>query len=164
MAYTVRSKDNALQIGRAADQNESVDNDIYFNSLIGGGAGAMGVWQVWDPAPIVGYSVVPPDAVYRYMVIGKTVFLAMSEWWLGTRNAVTCTYTLPIQAANITHLGWYVTCPLSYNNSAVTCNTMGSIEVGGTVLNTFKDCNQGHWTLGNGSFATAHFQMFYEIA
>lgn len=28
MAYVVRTKDNALDVGRAADQNESVDNDI----------------------------------------------------------------------------------------------------------------------------------------
>lgn len=31
MAYTLRTKDNAGDNGRAADQNESVDNDIFFN-------------------------------------------------------------------------------------------------------------------------------------
>lgn len=34
MAYGVRTKDNAGDMGRAADQNQSVDNDIYFYALI----------------------------------------------------------------------------------------------------------------------------------
>jgi len=34
MAYTVRTKDSALDLGRAADQNESVDNDIFFYAQI----------------------------------------------------------------------------------------------------------------------------------
>jgi len=34
MGYTERDKDNALDVGRAADQNESVDNDIYFYSQV----------------------------------------------------------------------------------------------------------------------------------
>lgn len=32
MAYTLRTKDNAGDLGRAADQNESVDNDIHFEA------------------------------------------------------------------------------------------------------------------------------------
>lgn len=34
MAYTLRTKDAALDLGRAADQNESVDNDIAFYHAI----------------------------------------------------------------------------------------------------------------------------------
>jgi hypothetical protein len=32
MAYTVRTKDNPTELGRATDQNASVDNDAYFFS------------------------------------------------------------------------------------------------------------------------------------
>jgi len=34
MAYTLRSKDSALGLGRSVDQNDSVDNDIFFYSRI----------------------------------------------------------------------------------------------------------------------------------
>lgn len=34
MAYTLRTKDNAGDNGRAADQNESVDNDIAFQAVV----------------------------------------------------------------------------------------------------------------------------------
>jgi hypothetical protein len=34
MAYNARTKDNPLDLGRAVDQNDSVDNDAYFYSRI----------------------------------------------------------------------------------------------------------------------------------
>lgn len=34
MGYTVRTKDDPGDVGRSADQQESVDNDIYFKSLL----------------------------------------------------------------------------------------------------------------------------------
>jgi hypothetical protein len=51
MAYTTRTKDAALDNGRAADQNESVDNDIYFDGYITKLVGMVGPFT---PAPTGG--------------------------------------------------------------------------------------------------------------
>lgn len=156
MAYVLRTKDDPGDIGRAADQNQSVDNDIYFNTL--------GTWQTWDPTPIVGYSVLPTDVVYLYCLIGKLCFLMLEEFTPGTSNSTILTYTLPFAAKATANHYWAGRALISWNNGGPIDTGCGIIiPAAPTLLSCYTALGGTGWAAANGK-ALQTLQMFYEIA
>jgi len=154
MAYTLRTEDHAGELGRAADQNESVNNDIYFNTF--------GQWDDWVPV-IVGYSADPANAIYRYTTIGKTVILAMTEGTAGTSDSVNLNYTLPIAAKTLANHGWGGVIPTAVDNGSAVFNVIWDIDQAGTVVSLWK-YGGAAWTASGGKAGFTHGSIIiYEI-
>lgn len=118
-------------------------------------------WFNWTPA-LTGFSADPTNAVYRFCMIGGTVFLKVRQGTAGTSNATTFTVGLPITASSITNDGQWGT-PGFYVDNGVT-KTGGAVGIS-AVANTIANCytdDLGVWT-GSGSKRIA-FMLAYEAA
>ena len=156
MAYTLRTEDHAGDLGRAADQQASVNNDIWFQT--------WGIWDDWVPV-IVGYSADPANASYRYCLVNKTCYVRMVESTAGTSDDTDLTYSLPVQAALGANDAVIVVSARSIDNgSDVLHLACGVIATGTpTVLTCYKSVAGAAWTAaGNKCFANLPVSFFYE--
>jgi len=156
MAYTLRTEDHAGELGRAADQNESVNNDIYFNTF--------GQWEAWVPV-VTGYSADPSNTIYRYCRIGNLVILSMSEGANGTSDAATTNYSLPVNAKATANYAVTGTVPAIVDNGAGLADGVWYVGADApTVVSVWKNGLSG-WTASGAKRAFVYrVIIMYEAA
>lgn len=79
-------------------------------------------WMNWTPT-VTGYSSVPTNAVYRFSIDGRKVYISVREVTSGISNATSITISLPVTAATITNQLWMY--PAAYENNGVVSTTWG---------------------------------------
>lgn len=113
----------------------------------------------WSPN-LVGFSVAPTAAVYRYTKVGKLCTLAVRQGGVGTSNANTFTISLPFTAATIANMAWSVRTVGTFDNGALIYTGLAYILSAGTVVTLVVDDAGTAWTAANGK--KADFILSYE--
>lgn len=150
----------ALQSG-AVTTNSVADSAITPAKLLAG-TGTGWSWQTWTPT-ITGFSANPAGGVYRYIQIGKTVFLSVGQPANGTSNSTTFTISLPIAAATITNMQWSGFGTVADNGVSPTSPGLLNLPSGSTVVNVYKDAVGGGFTASGGK-RLAWGTIIYEVA
>jgi len=154
MGYTLRTKDNALDLGRAADQNESVDNDIFFNGVIGGGT----AWTDYAAAP-TGFAGALSIEYSRYKRMGDMVLISLR--FAGTSNAVTKTCAAPIAASGVAADSAFDLPALIQNNTGAFAWGRAALQGGSSTINFYIDANATGWTAAGAAFIQV--EAFYKV-
>lgn len=106
----------------------------------------------WTPT-LTGFSVDPPNAIYRFRIIGRTVEVIVSQGGGdGTSNANTFKISLPVASANIsTYNDAWGMCGYTVDNgSALTSPAGWRVKNNASEMDLYKDAAVGAWATGNG--------------
>lgn len=108
-------------------------------------------WTTYTPT-IVGFSVEPPGAVYRYLKIGTLCILQFSQPTNGTSNSTSFTISLPVQASNSGVGQWNEPLLQTINNGTTEVGEPGiiSISANGTVATLYRNIDAAPWTNSGG--------------
>jgi hypothetical protein len=107
-------------------------------------------WTDWIP-DLLGWSVDPTNAVYRYTQIGGQVTLCIRQGASGTSNDTTKSISLPIPAATIPNASWQATAWAIDASTELTIPSRALIESDATVVTFDKDgSGAGGWTASGG--------------
>jgi hypothetical protein len=118
----------------------------------------------WVPT-IVGCSVDPSDATYRFCIKGRQVTIYMQETTAGTGDATNYTYTLPVAADGTANRGWQAACLRAKNNGSEIGTAKGIIlPASPTLLQCFTSYIGAAWAAANGrQFGLSGFELSYEM-
>lgn len=122
----------------------------------------FGIWQDYTPT-LVGFSTVPPGAVYRYRKVGTTVTVSVAQPTNGTSNSTSFTISLPFPAKTIAGMQWSSVVTQTIDNGAVNTTNVGicAINSGNTFITVYKNIAGTNWTASGGKRAPA-FIIEYE--
>jgi len=155
MAYALRTKYDALDAYPAADQNQSVDNDVFFNTVVHDGND----WATWAAAP-TGFNGALTTEYYYYKLIGDLVVIKMR--FGGTSNAVTKTAVGPFTAYGVAADGAFDCPALIQDNTGAFVWGRAAMQGGTTTINFYTTPNAGAWT--NAGTAFVQVNTFYRVA
>jgi hypothetical protein len=131
-AINVFNNDSAAALVGGEISANSIYHVVYYSSafyLLN----ADPVWTTWSPT-LVGFSVVPAQASYRFQKVGRTCTLCVRHNSDGTSNSATFTISLPHTAATVTYGSWVGSCAAKDNGSYLP-SPICYIPSGGTTLN-----------------------------
>ena len=116
-----------------------------------------GVWTTWTPT-LTGFSSDPPNAIYRYCLVGKMCSVIVSQASAGTSNANTFTISAPFKARYQTSNS-IARMQDTYNYSYGVGMVM--ISTGSQTFALYTATGSTGWTASSGK--SAMFTITYEI-
>jgi hypothetical protein len=151
--YTNRNTTDAVQvIGRfraqlsaSASYNWSIPNANVINYPI-----FETDWLTWLPT-ITGYSALPTNVVYRYMLRGSDLLYEIVEITGGTSNLATKTYTAPFTAKTLTNMVWAGLIPITFDNGSYGACGFTQVLSASNVINMYRSGIQGWTATGSSS-------------
>lgn len=146
------------KLANSSVSTNKIEDEAVTGSKLAPDAGG-GEWQEWSPT-FTGFSSNPANGLYRYKVVGKTVFVSIRMPSNGTSNSTAFTISAPIKAKLITNGRWELPCRII--NNGATAFGFAAINSNATTIGFGLSATSETWTTSGGKRVISA-EFFYEI-